>query len=147
MEEIHVPVELVELDENSFHILVTATVGCIEGDFIVDTGASITVIDQETPFSHEPLENAHGLHSGGIGGAIGEVRLVNLPALQVGGRAIADVQVALLDLRYVNELYRDHLQRRVAGLLGSDFLMAHRAVIDYENKRLTLKVATGDSLI
>jgi hypothetical protein len=144
MEEIHVPVELVELDENSFHLLVTAVVGCIEGDFIVDTGASITVVDQGTPFSYEPLEDVRGINSGGIGGEIGEVRLVSLPALQVGGHAIEHVRVALLDLQYVNTLYRDRLQRRVAGLLGCDFLMEHHATIDYENRRLTLKVAAAE---
>ena len=79
MEEIEIPVELVELDENSFHIIVTASVGCIEGDFIVDTGASISVIDQGTPFSHEPLDDVLGIHSGGINGEIGEMKLVKLP--------------------------------------------------------------------
>ena len=30
---------------------------------------------------------------------------------------------------------------RIAGLLGSDFLVRHEAVIDYGNKALTLKVS------
>jgi hypothetical protein len=143
MEEIQVPVELVELDENSFHILVTIVIGCIEGDFIVDTGASITVIDSCTPFSHEPLEDVRGIHSGGVGGEIGEVKLVNLPTFHLGGYTLENVRVALLDLQYVNTLYHSRLRRRMAGLLGSDFLMKYNAVIDYENKRLTLKVSSS----
>jgi hypothetical protein len=141
MEEIQVPVELVELDENSFHLIVTIAVGSIEGDFIVDTGASITVIDQCTPFSYEPLDNARGIHSGGIGGEIGEVKLVSLPTFQVGEHILEKVRVALLDLQYVNTLYGKHLRRRVVGLLGCDFLARYNATIDYENKRLTLKVS------
>ncbi|MDR2413969.1 MAG: retroviral-like aspartic protease family protein [Odoribacteraceae bacterium] len=144
MEEIQVPVELVELDENSFHIIVTVVVGCIEGDFIVDTGASITVIDQYTPFSHEPLEDTLGINSGGIGGEIGEVKLVNLPTFHLGGYTLENVRVALLDLQYVNTLYNNQLRRRIVGLLGCDFLTRHNAVIDYENQRLTLKVSSRE---
>jgi hypothetical protein len=143
MDEIQVPVEFVELDENSYHLLVTVAVGSIEGDFIVDTGASVTVVDLCTPFTHEPLEGACGISSGGVGGEIGEVKLVRLPALHVGGHALEDVRVALLDLQYVNALYHERLRRRIAGLLGSDFLLKYRAVIDYENKCLTLKVSSS----
>ncbi|MDR0766717.1 MAG: retroviral-like aspartic protease family protein [Odoribacteraceae bacterium] len=144
MEEIQVPVELVELDENSFHIIVTVVVGCIEGDFIVDTGASITVIDEHTPFTHEPLQGTRGINSGGIGGEIGDVKLVNLPAFRLGEHTLENVRGALMDLQYVNTLYYNRLRRRIAGLIGCDFLIQHNAIIDYENKRLTLKVSSRE---
>ena len=133
--------ELVDLDENSFHIIVRGAVGCIEGDFIVDTGASVTVIDQCTPFSYKPLNNVRGLNSGGVSGEIGEVKLVSLPTFRLGGHTLKNVRVALLDLQYVNTLYHDRFRRTIVGLLGSDFLVKYRAVIDYENRRLTLKVS------
>ena len=102
--EIKIPIEIVELEDNSFHIIVSLQIGSIEGDFIIDTGASVTVIDKLTPFSYEPLDDVSEINSGGVCGD-------------------------------------KHLQRRGAGLLGSDFLVRHEAIIDYGNKELTLKVS------
>ena len=139
--EIKIPIEVVELEDNSFHIIITLQIGSIEGDFIIDTGASVTVIDKLTRFTYEPLDDVSEINSGGVCGEINEVQLVNIKALQIGGHTIEDIHAAVIDLQYVNSLYDKHLQRRVAGLLGSDFLVKHEAVIDYGNKELTLKVS------
>ena len=44
--EIKIPIEIVELEDNSFHIIVSLQIGSIEGDFIIDTGASVTVMNR-----------------------------------------------------------------------------------------------------
>lgn len=62
--EIKIPIEIVELEDNSFHIIVSLQIGSIEGDFIIDTGASVTVIDKLTPFSYEPLDDVPRLTPG-----------------------------------------------------------------------------------
>lgn len=139
--EVKVPIEVVELEENSFHIITVLQIGSLEGDFIIDTGASVSVIDKYTPFNYEPVENASEINSGGVNGEINEVQLVNIAALQIGDHTLENVHMALIDLQYVNSLYEKHLQRRVAGLLGCDFCVKYNAVIDYENKVLTLKVS------
>lgn len=141
--KIEIPIEIVELEENSFHLITPIQIGSIEGDFIIDTGASITVIDRNTPFTHEPLEDVSEINSGGVGGEISEVRLVNLPVFRIGQHLLENVHVALIDLQYVNTLYERHLKRRISGLLGSDFLVRHQAVIDYKNKRMILKVSAS----
>ncbi|MDR1414462.1 MAG: retroviral-like aspartic protease family protein [Odoribacteraceae bacterium] len=143
MIEIRVPVEFVQLDESSYHPLVTVAVGRIEGDFILDTGASITVIEKFTPFSFKRLGDTRGISSGGIGGDIGDVELVRLETMTIGGHTFRDEHVALVDLQYVNTLYRDRLKRRVSGLIGSDFLVKYRALVDYENRVLVLKVSAA----
>ena len=138
---VEVPFEVVELEENSYHIIVTAQMGCIEGDFIIDTGASITVMDCNIPFTYEQLEDVSEINSGGVGGEITEVRLVNLPVFRIGGHHLENMHVALIDLQHVNHLYEKHLRRQVSGLLGCDFLVRHEGIIDYKNKILTLKVS------
>lgn len=90
--EIKIPIEIVELEDNSFHIIVSLQIGSIEGDFIIDTGASVTVIDKLTPFSYEPLDDVSEINSGGVCGEINEVQLVNITALQIGDHTIENVQ-------------------------------------------------------
>ena len=137
--EIQVPLEIVELEDNSYHIITTVLIGSIEGDFIIDTGASVTVIDRNTPFSHEAIADVPEINSGGVSGRIEEVKLVNLPTFQIGDYTIENLHAAVIDLDYVNTLYEKQLRRRISGLLGSDFLVKFKAVIDYENKYLRLK--------
>lgn len=139
--EIKVPIEVVKLEDNSFHIITTIQIGCLEGDFIIDTGASVTVIDKCTPFNYETLEDVSEIYSGGVCGELNEVKLVNVAQFRIGDHLLPNVHVALIDLQYVNALYEKYLQRRVAGLLGCDFCVKYNAVIDYENKWLTLKVS------
>ncbi len=139
--EIQIPLEIVELEDNSYHIITTVLIGSIEGDFIIDTGASVTVIDRNTPFSHEAIADVPEINSGGVSGRIEEVKLVNLPTFQIGDYTIENLHAAVIDLDYVNTLYEKQLRRRISGLLGSDFLVKFKAVIDYENKYLRLKVS------
>ena len=139
--EIQVPLEIVELEDNSYHIITTVLIGSIEGDFIIDTGASVTVIDRNTPFSHEAIADIPEINSGGVSGRIEEVKLVNLPTFQIGDYTIENLHAAVIDLDYVNTLYEKQLRRRISGLLGSDFLVKFKSVIDYENKYLRLKVS------
>lgn len=143
--KIEIPMELVELEDNSYHIIVPAQIGSIEGDFIIDTGASVTVVDRHTPFTYEPLAGVAEVNSGSVGGQIEEVEMANIPEMRVGGHAVREVHAAVIDLDYVNSLYDKHLRRRVAGLLGCDFLVRFGAVIDYGNRTLTLKVSEENS--
>ncbi len=107
-----VPIELVRLKENSFHIIVKTEIDGVRGDMIIDTGASITVIDQNKVAEKTPEIQTNRIQSG--------------------------IQLAGIDLQYVNEMYDEHLKRNVLGLLGCDFCVKHQARIDFKNKRLIL---------
>jgi hypothetical protein len=50
-----------------------------------------------------------------------------------------DWTVVLIDLSHVNDLYRKFTDKRVAGLIGSDFLLKHKAIIDYKRRELVLR--------
>ena len=41
---VSIPLELVKLEDNSFHLLVKVEIDQIQGDMIIDTGASVTVL-------------------------------------------------------------------------------------------------------
>jgi hypothetical protein len=50
-----------------------------------------------------------------------------------------DLQCALIDLSGINEMYQQHCNRKICGLLGSDFLLKYKAVINYERRILSLE--------
>jgi hypothetical protein len=52
---------------------------------------------------------------------------------------IEKMQLAVLDLTHINELYSASTDLEICGLLGGDFLVQHKAVIDYKKRRLILR--------
>ncbi|MDE6451917.1 MAG: hypothetical protein K2L23_06465, partial [Odoribacter sp.] len=58
--------------------------------------------------------------------------------IKIGGRKLKDIQLAAIDLDYVNEMYGKHLNRKIIGLLGCDFCVRYRVVIDYPAQKMIL---------
>lgn len=134
-----VPIEIIELEDNSFHLLVHATLDGIEGDFIIDTGASVTVADRALFPGVQETETAFNIHSGSISGDISDVRLVDIRRFDLGEYPSDLTRIALIDLTYVNEMYVKYAKRKILGLLGGDFCVKYQAVIDCERKTFTFR--------
>ena len=135
---VEVDLELVELEDSSFHLIVPVEIDGVCGDMIVDTGASVTVVERKL-FPGKELEGAEvKVQSGSVSGQIEDVRIIRADVFRLGGRKIKDFRLAAMDLEYVNEMYDKHLSRKIIGLLGCDFFVNYRAVIDYSRKKLTL---------
>lgn len=139
---ITVPIEMVELEDHSYHILVAVEINGISGDMIIDTGASVTVADRQLfPYFEEP-EEAIKIQSGSITGEIKDVQVMHAESFQIGSIQLKEMYIALIDLDYVNKMYKKHLNRKIIGLLGSDFCIHYGIIIDYPH--LTLSISLQD---
>lgn len=132
------PIEIVRLENNSFHPIVNVEIDGMRGDMILDTGASVSVVDRH--LFPEPPDDKHtaGIQSGSVTGQIENVRLIRSAHFRIGGRNLKNIPLAVIDLAYVNHTYHQHLNRKIIGLLGCDFCVKFKAVIDYRKKELTL---------
>lgn len=135
---ITVPIEKVELEDHSYHILVAVEINGIAGDMIIDTGASVTVADRQLFPCFEEPEEAVKIQSGSITGEIKDVQVMHTESFQIGSIQLQEMCIALIDLDYVNKMYKKHLNRKVIGLLGSDFCIRHGIIIDYPHLTLTI---------
>ncbi len=133
-----VEVELVELEDSSFHLVVPVDIDGVKGDMIVDTGASVTVVERKLFEGKEADDTVVKIQSGSVTGQIEDVQIIRAEAFRLGGRKLKRVRLAAMDLEYVNEMYDKHLSRRIIGLLGSDFCVRYQVVIDYGSKKMTL---------
>ncbi|PKQ61407.1 hypothetical protein BZG02_15745 [Labilibaculum filiforme] len=140
--KIEIPIEIIELENESFHLLVRCKVNSNhEGDLVIDTGASKTVLDRNfvpayTVSEHQTSE----IKSRGLGEGSLNTEMVKIDSFQLGELLVADFHCALIDLAGINEMYREHCSREICGLLGSDFLLKHHAIIDYERQIMELKL-------
>ncbi|MCD6354279.1 MAG: retropepsin-like domain-containing protein [Prolixibacteraceae bacterium] len=139
--KIKIPIQLIELEEGNFHILVTARFSDgTSGNWAIDTGASKTVFDKNlseklAAASEESMEE---ILSAGISETRVETTPGTLNTFFLGKLKIKKQKVALLDLTHINELYEKTTGQTICGLLGGDFLLNYKATIDYKN--LTLKL-------
>jgi hypothetical protein len=140
--KIEIPIEIIELENESFHLLISCKVnGSHEGDLVIDTGASKTVLDRNFVPHYESSENQTAeMQSRGLGEGSLNTEMVKIESFQLGDLLVNDFHCALIDLAGINEMYKEHCQREICGLLGSDFLLKHRAIINYGRQILQLEI-------
>jgi len=137
---IDLPIEIIKLEDASYHLIVEAVFNKkTYGNLIIDTGASKTVFDQTFVSSFiVDVEDIDDQNSSGINAMIAQTQLGIIPEIKFGKLEITNYSCLLLDLSHVNELYKKYTDKQIAGLIGSDFLVEYEAVIDYNQKKLSL---------
>ena len=137
-----IPLRVVSIQERGFHILVKIKVNNKTARMVVDTGASQTVMDRERVHrfvKEREFKKSESL-STGLGTNSMESHIAHIRKMQLGDLILKDNSLLLLDLSMVNKSYQQIGIKEIDGILGSDILMNHQAVIDFNKKVLKLKV-------
>ncbi len=106
-------------------------------NFAVDTGASVTVISNQTAkrmsISGNPSTSKKG-H-----GCFGEIdtSLVTVESVKVGDTEVKDIQVALMDLSTISKACGMDLE----GIIGHSFMKDYRVIIDYPRQEISFEKA------
>lgn len=130
------------LDDNSFHLFVKGSVNGEACDFLIDTGASKSVFALNLVgeiLDDKPVVEP-GIQSAGITAVNMESLNGFIREFRMGDFMVSEMKVVLIDLSSINELYVKVSSKSIWGLIGSDFLLNHKARIDYGKRLLTLKV-------
>jgi hypothetical protein len=136
-----IPLHLVELEAGNYHLTAKSSFSDgSEGLWVIDSGASKTVFDQALQHLYEQVATDEGtqLQSAGIGAGRLETSLGKLLPFTLGSLKVPELQVALIDLSHINKLYFHATEKEICGLIGSDFLLDKKAVIDYGRLELLL---------
>jgi predicted aspartyl protease len=133
-----VKISITELDGNGFHLFVLVTIEGKKARFLLDTGASKTVIDKhfyETVLGRKMKvikQETTGLHSTVQESYVGKLKL-----LEFGNLKIKNYGTAGVELGHVNGIYTKMKKKKIQGILGSDILLQHAMVIDYGKKTIS----------
>jgi predicted aspartyl protease len=137
-----VPIDLVQIDEDGYHLMINAKIGRKKVRLLIDTGASKSVFDKtrldgilsNKDNNYETLEQL----STGLGTNSMESQTTCLKSFKLGDIKIKDLDVVVLDLNHVNESYAMIGEKGIDGVIGSDLLKKYDAVIYYKGKKLKL---------
>ena len=136
---IRIPFTIVELEHQSYHIVVDGRVDDEDITLIIDTGASRTIIDK---CYADKLEKLHlGTENPIATGLAAEqipVELYNISKLTLKGVLFENVQSLTANLDAINEVYLNLTGKKIGGLIGCDFLLERVKGIDFKRKYLTI---------
>ena len=136
-----IPLQIISIQKQGFHLIVKIKINRKSARMVVDTGASQTVMDRERIHNfvaEREFKKSEAL-STGLGTNSMESHIAHIRKLQLGDLVIKDMSLLLLDLSMVNSSYEQIGVKSIDGIIGSDILVNHRAVIDFEKKILKLK--------
>jgi predicted aspartyl protease len=104
--------------------------------FILDTGASMTVITQSTlhTLALDFSDNDEVQAAGAGGETSARVKLGTLPEFSVAQRRYSDLMVAVMDLSHLEA----KMERPIHGVLGKNFLSKHDVEVDFARSELRL---------
>jgi predicted aspartyl protease len=136
-----IPLQVISIQERGFHILLKIKINGMSARMVLDTGASQTVLDKNRVhrFVDDKEFEKNETLSTGLGTNSMESHIVHIRKMQLGDLIIKDSALILLDLSIVNTSYEQIGMKPLDGIIGSDILMMHKAVIDFGKRILKLK--------
>ncbi len=143
---IQIPLTLLNLQDDGFHLLMEVIVFNQPFKAVLDTGASKTVFDKTSIERHinpELLKLSDQL-STGLGTKSMESYVLNIPDLQIGDLHLKDYNAAVLDLSTINFAYEQIEQEPIIGVIGGDLLFKYQAIIDYKKSSLIFNIDIAD---
>ena len=137
---IEVPLQLLDIEGEGFHIMVKGLIHDKEANFLIDTGASRSVFDPNTItdfIDNIQFEKKEGM-TAGVGSSDLESATFVIDNFFIGKLEIHDYEAVALDLENIHEMYGKLGLPRIDGIIGGDLLKRYKAVINYRSKKLRL---------
>jgi hypothetical protein len=137
---IEVPIQLLDIEGEGFHIMVKGMIHGKEAHFLIDTGASRSVFDPVIVsrfIENLQFERKEGM-TAGVGSSDLESSTFLIETLSIGVLEIHDYEAVALDLSNIHEMYGKLGLPHIDGIVGGDLLKKHKATINYRAQKMRL---------
>ncbi len=139
MKAISIPLKLINLQDDGFHLLVEVIVFKEKYFAVLDTGASRSVFDKSLIEKHvsETLQVADEINAATLFTTTTTIQ-ATIPRLKIGTLKINNYETVAFDLQSVSKTYQQFGHPPIMGIIGGDILMQYKAVINYQKMVLRL---------
>ena len=127
----------IDLTITGGHLHVSAVINGVPCRLVVDTGASLTVLDQQFARKSHLGGYDTGQYARGIGTKARPIRVSQFPEFKVGDFMFRNAAVTISDLD--PELLGGDGKSAAVGLLGAEYLGLHGAIFDFNSGTLYLR--------
>jgi hypothetical protein len=140
--KVTLPLELVPIEQDGYHLFISGRINGKKARFMVDTGASRSVVDQDRILSFfnpgKMVSEKIDIPSVGLGTNSMTGTIILLDSLSFRRLILKNYKIVALDLSHVNQSFHLLKMKKIDGVLGGDLLHRMNAVIDY--RKLDLKI-------
>lgn len=101
---------------------------------------------EEEEFKHcnegenEGCQVSKNIVSAGVSDHPLEFELAKVNTFSIGDLQKENFKALIINLNHVNKIFENFGENKINGLLGSDFLVAHKAILDFETNIMTLNI-------
>ncbi|QNK62102.1 retropepsin-like domain-containing protein [Pedobacter sp. PAMC26386] len=138
MRTIAVPLTLINLNDDGFHLLVEIVVFGVKYWAVVDTGASRSVFNKtfiEQNSDSIVISNKEDTNATTLFTTSSTIQTV-IPKLKIGKLVIKSYPAVALDLETVNDAYVLMGHPRIVAIIGSDIFHKYQAKINYKKLKI-----------
>ena len=135
-----VKIILVEFPEGGCHLFLNLKVNGKKCRFLIDTGASKSVVDKkyfEENFGKKNLQTVKQ-ETSSLHGSVPESHYGSIKELEIGPHKIKNFTIAAIDLSHVNSVYKNLKKPSILGILGSELMIEHKMIVDYGKLKIIL---------
>lgn len=133
--------DIVSIQGDGFHVFFYGKINDTSVRLLIDTGASKTVLDKA--FVNTLKDTATHINdtpATGLGGSGIETEVANIAKFEIDNLILESIDMAVIDLSHVNQMYESIGIENINGVLGGDILMNYNAVIQYKKRSLKLSL-------
>ncbi len=121
------------------HLLITAKINGVKGNFILDTGASNSCVGLDGIEKFKLFTEISETKAAGAGATGMETQLSKDNSLQLSRWKCNNLNLIVFDMFHVNLALKQYKMKPVDGIIGADVLLQGKGIIDYYNHYLYLK--------
>lgn len=131
LKEGYVKIQMEKLASGHLHI--SGKLNGVKGNFILDTGASGTVIEIKNEKKFQMKTQSSERQASGAGGSSIQMKASPKNNLTLGNLELKEKSLMLMNLDHVNQAFERFGIEKVDGVIGADILTSQKAIIDYAN--------------
>lgn len=145
MRTVTVPLTLINLNDDGFHLLVEIVVFGEKHWAVVDTGASRSVFNKTFIEQYSDALTGQGeeeTNATTLFTTSSTIQAV-IPKLKIGKLIIKSYAAVALDLETVNDTYELMGHPRIIAIIGSDIFLKYHAKINYKKLKILFSAKPG----
>lgn len=122
------------------HLLLEASINGVKGLFILDTGASNSCVDSSQLEKFNLISKKSEIKAASATDNMKDTQISKKNELKINKWVNTSSSIILFNMDHINNALSERLISKVDGIIGADTLKKSKALIDYEKKKLYLKL-------
>ena len=133
-----IPMQIFDIQGKGYHFFVNANYRNDKLNFLIDSGASLSLFDFSILENSEiqVAESGKTYEAQGVGNTVESYAKI-FDKINISGKEIDNYEAVAIDLSEINQMFTQLKKQPLDGILGADILFKTNSIIDFQNQELS----------